>query len=257
MGRSRFKGKSAELVPCACGCGQMIMNCDKQGRENEFAVGHHIPLYGEFRFNNPIAQCACGCGGSRYLYDNKGRKRRFIAGHGRRKVGDLNYIKEIIEIEGTPTLAGLALGLDKSSITSLMKRNHIEYFTDLTKVGGITAFGRKAELNALRLLPGSEDATCNDPKKSPFDILWNGKRINVKASTIKSGGKGHYTRWTFQTEKPEQCDYFFCLGYKGEHHIAVALLIPSNVAPICVSFPTTYNTKWMQYALNDGHVIAI
>lgn len=33
--------KKRELIPCACGCGQMIMSVDSHGREHKYARGHN------------------------------------------------------------------------------------------------------------------------------------------------------------------------------------------------------------------------
>ena len=127
----------------------------------------------------------------------------------------------------------------------MLKVHNISYYTDLTKVGGTTAFGRKAELDALKMLPGSTDATCNNAQKSPYDLLWGNKRINIKASTIKDSGKNK--RWAFTTTQKNKCDYYFCLGY-NDKFCDIALLIPANKAPGCISVPVNYKSKWMEYA---------
>lgn len=247
MGRKKSQGKDIKLIPCACGCGNLLPNFDKQGRPRKYLLGHNARRFtSPHHFGNPLIKCACGCGGERPLYGKKGVERKYIKGHQGRKIGNLQIIQEAIRKEGSPAQAECVLGLSKESIISLLKRNQINYFTDLTKVGGKTAFGRKAELDALKLLPSSIDATCNDPHKSPFDLIWHDKRINVKASTIKDSGRG--LRWAFGTRQSGECDYYLCIGYDKDAP-QFALLIPAREAPTCLSFPISYNSKWAKYSL--------
>jgi len=240
--------KDDETVLCACGCGTDIHRIDSQGRIRRYAKGHHQAIYtASFRFNNPIVECACGCGETFSLYNRKGKERKYAKGHHRRKIGDLEKVYEAVIQNGTPGKAAKVLHLNKKSITSLLKRNGIQYQNDLTKTGGSTAFGRQAELDAIKFLRNAVDATCNDPQKSPFDLLWEGLRLNVKASTTKDSG--YSLRWSFHTEKPEQCDYFFCMGYDKKLEVETIFLIPSDAVPISLSIPINLKSKWAKYLI--------
>lgn len=119
--------------------------------------------------------CACGCGEYRNKYDRKGRERKFIAGHQRRKVGNLNVIEKTIREQGTLPKAALKLGVSKTGLRKLLKRNNINYINDLLTVRGNSSFGRKAELDALKLLD-AQDINGNDPHKAPYDLLWDDLR---------------------------------------------------------------------------------
>ena len=79
--------------------------------------------------------------------------------------------------------------------------------------------GRRAELLALKLLPGSKD--LNYPLFcAPHDIEWKGKKINVKSCEQFNGG------WVFNgsVSKP---DFYFCLCLIGGK-LARAFMIPSE-----------------------------
>lgn len=246
MGQAQSKCMDTEMIYCACGCGNKMPRYDKQGRLRKYIYGHFKGNFrAHYRFHNPIVECACGCGEKMHLYSNKGKARKYIEGHHRRKIGDLSVVLGAIKNNGTPRQASKSIELSNSAIRTLLKRNRLIYKTDLTKVGGNTAFGRKAELDALKLLDGSIDCNGNNPKESPFDILWNGLRIDVKASTIKNS-KG-YMRWAFKTEKQYKCDMFLCIGYNNDQEIEVILLIPSKIIPSSLSIPIHLKSRWAKY----------
>lgn len=248
MGRARTRGLDYRLIPCACGCGELIPNYDKQLRPRRYVLGHkHTPITSKYHFDNPTVMCKCGCGSTMPLYSTKGVKRSYVKGHARRKINDPLAVKHLIDVVGTPNMVGSSLNITGPAIRNFLKRNGVEYYTDLLKVGGTTSFGRKAEFDALQLLTGSQDATCNDPHKSPYDLSWKGLRVNVKASTVKESGKN--TRWSFRTHGHNQCDYLLCLGYVSQQ-VELALLIPSNSVLVqTISVPITKDSKWMKYDL--------
>lgn len=119
------------------------------------------------------------------------------------------------------------LGRSKGAVTSQAKRLKISFAKDETN----TYFGRVAEEYVAKMLPGSKLLT-KDFYHSPYDIDWQGKRINVKAAVLRyyTGAGSYY--WNFIIKQgPETCDYFLLLGYKDKHeNPAMAWLLPSNVA---------------------------
>ena len=206
-----------------------------------------------YRKDNTLIECACGCGQKRLLYDRKGRMRRYVFGHARRRFGNLYVLQQLVEHCGSSRAAARLLGISHSSIRTILRRNRLSYKVDLENLGTSTALGRKGELDALKLLSASVDATKNRADESPFDLLWQGQRIDVKASTINNSGKN--LRWSFKTWKASKCDFFLCLGYVQHNERAYAWLVPSTIAPQSTVIPAKSVSKWDDYLFwaKPGH----
>ena len=87
---------------------------------------------------------------------------------------------------------------------------------------GRCGMGRKYELLALDLLPGSID--CNtDSFHGKYDIIWNNKKIDVKSSEWRSKDNA----WQFRLSNTEYQDalLLFCLEC-GK--VVKVLLVPIN-----------------------------
>lgn len=199
--------------------------------------------------NTEIIPCACGCGNKLPNFDKKGKPRRYIKGHQRRKIGRDDEILRAIKISGSATSATNEVGLSSSAIKSRIRRHQLIYKVDLTKTGGNSAFGRQAEIDAKMFLYGAEDVNKNNCKESPYDLLWNGLRVDVKGSTLKKTTKkgNTYLRWAFRTNKQEKCDLFMCLGYGANKDVQFVIIVPSSVCPTSLSIPVHLNTRWAKY----------
>lgn len=121
-------------------------------------------------------------------------------------------------------------GVHYETVRQHMIKQGLDREFDLSKTGGESQLGREAELFVLSLLEGSEDYAKKDPQ-APFDILWYGKRIDVKRSNLLANG--HKPWWMFRTKKniKETCDYVACVGYRDDKPEFV-LLIPSSEVPL-------------------------
>jgi hypothetical protein len=95
-----------------------------------------------------------------------------------------------------------------------------------------TIFGKKAEKHALLYLPGAELITV-DYYHAPYDILWEGHRINVKATKLVYLKKPKAWYFKFTTSRGwDNCDMFLLLGYeKGQEYPAKAWLVPKEECP--------------------------
>lgn len=105
---------------------------------------------------------------------------------------------------------------------------------------GTTIIGRKFEEIALSILSGSYD--CNKDGHCKWDLLWNGKRIEVKMRNLGVKGKWHFTK------KNNDCDYyllFCCISGK----INRIYFIPADKTKSCVDIYPNKN-KWREYILN-------
>lgn len=133
--------------------------------------------------------------------------------------------------------------------THMVKRGIAREF-DLTKTGGESQRGREAELFVMGLLKGSEDLAKTNPQ-APFDILWDGKAVDVKRSNLLTNG--HKPWWMFRTKEyiRKDCDFVACVGYKDESPHFV-LLIPSSEVPltgITVNLTSYERSKYRKYQI--------
>ena len=90
--------------------------------------------------------------------------------------------------------------------------------------------GMKAEKEAVKILTGSKRVNKRFKAEQPFDVMWDGKRVNVKSSRLAN------YKFSFGLAGTQvNCDYLFCMGYIGDK-LSKCWLIPSNV------FPATKNS---------------
>lgn len=117
------------------------------------------------------------------------------------------------------------LGRSVGAVQSQAKRLKVSFAKDETT----TLFGRQAEEYVANMLHGSKLLT-KENYHAPYDIDWNGKRINVKASTLRyyKQAKCHY--WNFSIrQRPDSCDYYLLLGFMKDSKKPVkAWLVPSS-----------------------------
>lgn len=122
---------------------------------------------------------------------------------------------------------GLTIGRNDTSVRSRAARIGISLTCETT----MTSIGRMAEDMAMQILPGSKLLT-RENYAHPYDMEWEGKRINVKGAKLgyQKYAKTYY--WFFSTKGKchLNCDYFLCLGYKDDYsELLRAWLIPSNL----------------------------
>ncbi len=101
--------------------------------------------------------------------------------------------------------------------------------------------GRKWELVALKLLSGARD----NNKKSfagPFDLTWQGKKIDVKCREQKKDKS-----WSFGTRKSCKANYYLCFCLTNERAEKI-LLIPKGRFRKGIS--VGQKSKWDIYSLS-------
>lgn len=115
--------------------------------------------------------------------------------------------------------------------------------------------GRYGEELALGILEGSEDINQeNNNNKAPYDILWNGKRIDVKTSIIRRQQyfpESDSRIFKFYTKKKSEkhCDYFLCIGLDENLKPIRTYMIPYDEAPgNTMSFSAT-NSKYDKFLI--------
>ena len=68
------------MIPCACGCGELISEFDKRGIKRTYKKGH-VNRTRKFWLQFEKKPCECGCGELIQCVDNHGYERRFKNGH--------------------------------------------------------------------------------------------------------------------------------------------------------------------------------
>lgn len=82
-------------IECACGCGELIPEFNKQGKKRKFVNGHHRrgKNYHEMKKHRKIP-CACGCGELIPEYNHLSKKHRFVQGHNSKDKNNSNRGKK-------------------------------------------------------------------------------------------------------------------------------------------------------------------
>lgn len=111
--------------------------------------------------------------------------------------------------------------------------------------------GRKWEVYAYKyILPGSKLMT-NKSRKYPYDILFEGMRVNVKATKLYRKKKGFYFNFTLHKHY-ESCDFFLLIGYKyaRDREAMRAWFIPAELLQrYNATISPNHRGKWKPYEI--------
>jgi len=93
-----------------------------------------------------------------------------------------------------------------------------------------TTFGRISERHARSILTGAISMT-EDKYHYPYDLEWEGRRVNVKATVLQYIGTARYWYWKFTVRETwKNCDLFLFLAYMPKKLSPVrAWLVPSSL----------------------------
>ncbi|WP_110930930.1 hypothetical protein [Paenibacillus bouchesdurhonensis] len=196
----------------------------------------------------PIYICQCGCDeeipySPRHQYPSK--KPKYKVGHFHRNKFFLN--RNTIENEYKKAGSGAKLA-EKYGITPVAVYNMLRKIKASTIPKEELAepkqrTGRYWELKCLDFLEGAEDFSGMD-WRSPFDLIFNGYRVNVKVSNPVNQGK----TWTFNTRSKQQIDYFLCIGLNESGEVEKLYWIPSDKAKKQTTIRRGSKTKYDEYA---------
>jgi hypothetical protein len=108
--------------------------------------------------------------------------------------------------------------------------------------------GQRAEHDALKILRGSKLDNIKQRNRS-WDLIWKGKKIDVKSSRAKVPKQYKSPYWSFRASKKKISNYFLCIGYI-KNKIDKVFLIP-NVGQSGFQIPvTSNNSKYYKYLIN-------
>lgn len=209
---------------CECGCGGEITSKPRAGWTPRYIKGHNS--YGVKRGPEDTRPdhifCKCGCGTELKRAKYPSHQRYYVHNHHVRGVPrsvtyDWSNLPDDLERLGST--AAVADVVDASQAEVWRRADQIGY--SVTKFrSGSSRLGRLGEEVALRLLPGAEDALHRG--REPYDLMWDGQRINVKTATPNK-----HWGWSFNTGTGrDDCDAFFLVALDDSENFVAAWLVP-------------------------------
>jgi hypothetical protein len=104
------KIRENQLIPCACGCGNLRYKYNRQGVERRYIKGHGC--IGKSKYDKSLTkECQCGCHQLIPKYDKRGRERFYVKGH--REIS-LELLKNSIKNLGEWVIKGKHCGKENS-----------------------------------------------------------------------------------------------------------------------------------------------
>lgn len=136
---------------------------------------------------------------------------------------EMATLKELSNTHTSTQIAAL-IGRTRGAVQAQANRKGIPLLSRDTA----TFFGRKAEQDALKILKGSKLITLRN-YHAPYDLLWQGHRVNVKSAMTYYNRFAKHWYWTFRIKESwVNCDMFLLLGYLRESMVPKrAWLVPS------------------------------
>lgn len=158
-------------------------------------------------------------------------------------------MKDLLAEHGTYKAVARALGRPYTTVVHIGKALGIEQNKPQAQAfpPGHVRFGWDGEEHAALLL-GAELARNQTTRDSPYDLLWNGQRIEVK--TARPSGRPP-NAWLFRTDKngrEGQSDYYFCVGCSPDGAPQTYFLLPTSDVPgEMLKIPLSLRSKWAKY----------
>ncbi len=135
----------------------------------------------------------------------------------------------------------------RTVIDKLSRLEGVKFSHDNKSLSVEVGIGRYGERIALYLLKGSKDMN-NITTHYPYDIEWNGKKIDVKTSNRRNRPNGKI-QYSFST-KNNDCDYYLLIALDDENFPIRFLLVPRNeVTGVSIAFTYGTKSKWDKYVM--------
>jgi hypothetical protein len=213
----------------------------------------------------PTLICQCGCGEvippvKRHRYPSK--RAKYKMGHSHRNKFHLN--RDTVEMEylaaGSAFKLAKKYGISPVAVYNMLKKVGVKTLPKEHLGDCEQKTGRKWELKCLEELKGSLDVSGLN-WKSPYDIEWNGFKINVKVSNpVSVAYSEDKPAWSFNTVSKKETDYFLCIGLGEGESIEKIFWIPSEEAKKQTTIRRNGNTKYEKYKttfkeLNDRELL--
>lgn len=199
-----------------------------------------------------LFKCQCGCNedipySPRHEFPS--RKPKFKAGHAHRNKFSLN--RNTIEMEYLAIGSGVKLaekhGISPVAVYNMLNKLNVDLLPKDQLDEHNQKMGRQWELVCIGKLKGAIDCSRED-WRSPYDIVWNGYKINVKAShPVYTGENKERKAWSFRTKADIEVDVFLCIGLNEKGSIEKIFWIPASEAKKQTTIQRNGNTKYEKY----------
>lgn len=183
----------------------------------------------------------------RHRYPSK--RPKYLHGHSHRNKFSLN--RQTIEYEYRELKSGIKVaeqyGVSDVAVYNMLRKIGAQILPREDVEEHKQRFGRTMELHVLEALPAAFD--ISGPNwRAPFDVIWSGMRINVKASApTYAGNNKERNTWSFNTRNKKNTDAFLCIGVNESGVIESIYLIPSNEAKKMTTIRRLGKTKYEKY----------
>lgn len=128
---------------------------------------------------------------------------------------------------GSVRAVARAYGCASSSADAQARKRGISIVPALEKTGGKDGRGRQAELLALKILPGAVDLNAVQ-LHSPYDLHYQGNRVDVKSSRLMCGDGNRGWRFGFNGKK-NRVDAVLCLCLDAQgSRVLDCYLVPTS-----------------------------
>lgn len=241
---------------CSCGCGKEI----KSG--STWAKGHN-PNKNKDRFDwsnlekdyldlKSIVKVAevYGCTHEAVHYQMKKRNVKSFD-----QKFPINDIEGLYEKHKSICKISKSIKCSENTVRERLHKIGYRFTHDNKDLGVEVGLGRYGERLALHLLKGSKDMNISNIL-SPFDLLWEGKKIDVKVSRPRQPDRGQ-RQYSFST-KSGICDYYLLIAVDDNDFPRRFFLVPKDkVKTTSVCFTYDFNTRWDEFKMevNESELV--
>ncbi len=231
---------------CACGCGDEIR------KESTWAKGHN-PNKAQDRFDwsevekdyielgtlKAVAEkYNCSLQAVYYQLDKRGvdTRNRINTDMAVELYKKYNRVSKVAEI----------LGCSTTTVKERLKTEGHNPNHDNKGKNTSHGIGRLGERVALQILDGSKDMN-KEHIQHPYDIEWNGKKIDVKTSRVRES-RGRKT-YSFNV-KNKNCTYYLTVSLDDNLNVKRVMLIPTEeVIGTSIYYVEEKESKWDEYIM--------
>lgn len=107
---------------------------------------------------------------------------------------------------------------------------------------------RNVEMKILGMLDNTIDMNDYRMNNKDYDILWNGKKVDIKSSSLHSKKDRDVQHYSFRRQRDNDCDLYLCAGtINGKiRHLYIIPKQEFRMQTLCVN-PFNSKSKYKRY----------
>lgn len=233
---------------CSCGCGREI------GVKSRWAKGHNpnktkdrfdwSNLEGDYKTLGNTKKVAekYSCSHEAVSYQMKKRNIKF-----NELRFEIDNIHELYERHRSIIKVAEVVGCSLATVRERLYETGHKFTHDNKSLNVEVGLGRYGERIALSLLNNSKD--MNDIKiHYPYDVEWNGQKIDVKTSKKHKRQRGKPV-FSFST-KNTHCDFYLLIALNDDDFPIKFLYVPRKaIVGVSVTFTDGIESKWDKFKM--------